>query len=390
MDNKLPPPIRLVGSAAAASRPGLKKKERNSNLELYRIIVMLLIVAHHYVVNSGLLEVLKDTPWSASSSLMLIFGGWGKTGINCFLLITGYFMCRSEMSWRKLLKLYLQIVFYAVVIYGVFCITGHERLSITGAVRTLVPIKGITNSHFASCFLLFYLFIPFLNIFLRAIDRKQHKYLILLLLVLYSFIPGVPGIRMEFNYVSWFMALYIMAAYIRFYGFLPKISHRLWGWISLGLVMAGAASVLALEFIYKMAYTSHYVPYFVIADSNKFLSVAIAVASFMYFKDLKIPHSRIINVLGGATFGVLLIHANSDMMRQWLWRETVDCTGHFGTSVLWTVGYAAISVAVIFIVCAGIDWFRGRYLEPHYMKFFENIGTSIKSSRSCEKLRNIL
>ena len=29
-------------------------KVRSSNLELYRIICMLLIVAHHYVVNSGL------------------------------------------------------------------------------------------------------------------------------------------------------------------------------------------------------------------------------------------------------------------------------------------------------------------------------------------------
>ena len=31
------------------------KTVRNSNLELYRIIVMLAIVAHHYVVNSGLM-----------------------------------------------------------------------------------------------------------------------------------------------------------------------------------------------------------------------------------------------------------------------------------------------------------------------------------------------
>ena len=34
-------------------------KQRNSNLELYRIIVMLLIVAHHYVVNSGLMEEME-------------------------------------------------------------------------------------------------------------------------------------------------------------------------------------------------------------------------------------------------------------------------------------------------------------------------------------------
>lgn len=33
---------------------GVDKKERSSNLELYRIICMLMIVAHHFVVNSGL------------------------------------------------------------------------------------------------------------------------------------------------------------------------------------------------------------------------------------------------------------------------------------------------------------------------------------------------
>lgn len=38
---------------AIPDKPDIKSKERNSNLELYRIIVMLLIVAHHYVVNSG-------------------------------------------------------------------------------------------------------------------------------------------------------------------------------------------------------------------------------------------------------------------------------------------------------------------------------------------------
>ena len=35
------------------------EKQRDSNLELFRIITMLLIVAHHYVVNSGLMEVIR-------------------------------------------------------------------------------------------------------------------------------------------------------------------------------------------------------------------------------------------------------------------------------------------------------------------------------------------
>ncbi len=74
-------------------------------------------------------------------------------------------------------------------------------------------------------------------------------------------------------------------------------------------------------------------------------------------------YSRFINAVGGATFGVLLIHANSDTMRQWLWRETVDCVGHFSDSALWTLGYATVSVLIIFTMCAGIDWLRGRYIE---------------------------
>ena len=36
------------------------KEARNSNLELYRIIVMFFIVSHHYLVNSGLLPVIEN------------------------------------------------------------------------------------------------------------------------------------------------------------------------------------------------------------------------------------------------------------------------------------------------------------------------------------------
>ena len=76
-------------------------KRRSSNLELFRIITMLLIVAHHYVVNSGLTAT--DGPifsnlLSWKSIFLLLFGAWGKTGINYFVLITGYFMCKSNIT----------------------------------------------------------------------------------------------------------------------------------------------------------------------------------------------------------------------------------------------------------------------------------------------------
>lgn len=348
-----------------------RKKHRNSNLELYRIIVMLLIVAHHYVVNSGLIDAIKEAPFNAVSATMLMFGAWGKTGINCFVLITGYFMCKSSFSLHKLLKLYLQIVFYAVVIYGIFCLTRHEEFSAFKSAFTLFPVKSIAQG-FTSCFILFYLFIPFLNIFLNILDKRMHGLLVILMATIYTLLPSV-GFQLSFNYVSWFIVLYFIASYIRFYGIGFRLSHRAYGIVSIILILVGSASVLGMFAIYKYGYIGRFAPYFFISDSNKLISLAIAVTTFMWFKDLKISHSRLINAIGATTFGVLLIHANSDAMRQWLWRETVDCIGHFGDSLLWTLGYASLSVMLIFIVCSGIDWFRGKLIEPRLMKAFDKL-----------------
>ena len=50
-----------------------------SNLELYRIIVMILIIAHYYVVNSGVLELMYRLPLSTKIIYMFILGAWGKS-----------------------------------------------------------------------------------------------------------------------------------------------------------------------------------------------------------------------------------------------------------------------------------------------------------------------
>ena len=54
---------------------------------------MLAIVAHHYVVNSGLMEIINESgSMSFPALFLLLFGCWGEIGISCFVLITGYFM----------------------------------------------------------------------------------------------------------------------------------------------------------------------------------------------------------------------------------------------------------------------------------------------------------
>lgn len=75
---------------------------------------MLLIIAHHYVVNSGLMDPggpIRADLLSVKSQFLLLFGAWGKTAINGFVLITGYFMCTGKIRLRKFWKLYLEYEF---------------------------------------------------------------------------------------------------------------------------------------------------------------------------------------------------------------------------------------------------------------------------------------
>ena len=114
-----------------AQRVSETKPLRSSNLELYRIVCMLMIVAHHYVVNSGLFASggpMVSNPISANTLYLALLGAWGKVGINCFLMITGYFMCTSHITVRKFIKLILQIYLYKLLLFPIR--VAHYHLQI--------------------------------------------------------------------------------------------------------------------------------------------------------------------------------------------------------------------------------------------------------------------
>ena len=101
---------------------GSTTQGRNSNLELLRIILMLLIVAHHFVVNSGITEVydLKGSP--VNTLFLELWGMWGKTAINVFVLISGYFMCTSKLTWKRFLKIVMEVKFYHIVMFSILLV----------------------------------------------------------------------------------------------------------------------------------------------------------------------------------------------------------------------------------------------------------------------------
>ena len=338
---------------------GVKPKTRSSNLELYRIICMLMIVAHHYVLGFG--DTLNE--FTTKSVLISWLGMWGKTGINCFLFITGYFMSTSTISFRKFIKLLLWIYFYNILIYCIFFATGYEHISAMRLLKLLLPVWGF-NSNFVSCFIAFWLTIPFWNILIKNLTEKQHLLLILLQFVIYSLFVQIPDFNVTFNYVNWFGVIYTIASYIRRYPHNVFSNNKVWGIV---LIISIVVSMLSVVII---MYTGlgHY---FFISDSNKLLALIVAFSSFLWFKNLKISYSKVINAIGGSTFGVLLIHANSDAMRQWLWNDTVNCIGHYSNPCSQLILFSIGVVLVIFFSCILIDRIRIKIIEKPFFKWYD-------------------
>ena len=330
------------------------QKIRRSNLELYRIIVMLLIVAHHYVVNSGLTDVMAEDPLSSKSLYLYMLGMWGKTGINCFVLITGYFMCRSHITLRKFLKLFLEIMFYKIVIWAIFVGTGYESFSIKLMLKELLPIVSIADG-FTSCFLIFYLFIPFLNILVNSMDKRKHACLLALCLFTYTVLGTLPKFHVVFNYITWFSILYFISSYIRVYGLFPRIKNNQWGVLTLLAIVLSLASAMSLIELH-VHLGIPLAPYRLVSDSNALMAVVVSICTFMYFKDLPIKQSKVINTVSASTFGVLLIHANSDTMRQWLWKDTLNNVGQYASDHL--VWFSIGSVLSVFFICIILDYIR--------------------------------
>ncbi len=365
---------------------GYTANPRNSNLELFRIIVMLLIIAHHYVVNSGLTweeNTIYAYPTSLRSAFLLCFGGFGKTGINCFVLITGYFMCKSEITVKKFCKLVFEVEFYKIAIWFAFYLTGYEEFSFMRVVKLLLPVNGVFTG-FTSCYIIFYLFIPFLNILIRNMCEKQHIKLLILCSFMYILVGTIPEFGVGMNYVSWFTVLYFIGSYIRIYDKKIFSDTKFWGLSSLVLACLSSISIVARTRIGKQSY------YFV-DDSNKPLAVFLSISAFLFFRNLKVKNSRFINTLAASTFGVLQIHANSDAMRLWLWRDTLNNIGMFDSPYM--ILHAVGSVVAVFTICTVIDYFRIRFIERPFFIFWDEHLDKLKDkylkfeTKMCEILK---
>lgn len=329
-------------------------KERKSNIELLRIILMILIVAHHYVVNSGITDLFDFKNITFNMIFLQFFGYAGKIGINCFVLITGYFMVKSKITLKKFLKLYLEVKFYAIVIYMIFMVTGYEKFSITGLAKTLFSVVFYAGKGFTSTYIIFFLLIPFINILLNNFNKRKHVTLILLLTFYFTIISTFSIKNNTWNYVGWLITVYIIGAYIRLYPNKYLKSIKINSILFMIITIISFASILCVDYIgSKFGFYDYY--YFV-NDAHKLLAILSAVTLFLVFTNLDIKNIKVINIISRSTFGVLLIHTSSETMRRWLWKDLFMNTEYYNSEYL--ILHAILATFIVYIVCNLIDQFR--------------------------------
>ena len=277
-------------------------------------------------------------------------------------------MCRSNITLKKFLKLFLEVMFYKITITLIFFIAQPEQWTLMSAIRNILPLTGVTDD-FTGCYLIFFLLIPFLNILIKGMNGKQHGLLLLLCLTFFSLLPNLPSFSIRMNYVTWFIIIYLIGAYIRNYNQELFARKKLWLVICITCFVLSVSSIFIATYLIEKSIPNVGV-YFFVEDSNKALAVITAVSSFVTFKNLNTRYRKTINTISSATFGVLLIHANCDAMRTWLWRDVLKNTQYVQTNQAYL--HLIISVLLVYSICTVIDLLRIYLIEKPFFNWFEN------------------
>lgn len=348
-------------------------KTRDSNIELLRILTMLMIIGHHFAVHGGFRF---DSPQLTANVLFLQWlSVGGKLGVNLFVLISGYFLVTSKgLRLSRVIKFWLPVFFYSVVIYPVCALAGLTEFQTGAFLETLIPLIS-KQWWFASSYFVMYLLHPLMNRLLRRLTPKWYLVLLGILTVLWSVYPVLPRLPERLRDPLWFMFLYIIAGYLRLHGVADKCRARIW--LVLGAVM------MVLGFAWTAVRLSAWAgsePQYEILylDAWNLLCLLASVGLFLGFAAMKLGQLPAVNTVAAASFGIYLIH-DSDYLRYPLWRGLFNCAA-WGESPL-LIPYALAAIALVFVVCLALERLRIKLLDGPFSALSEGAEQLVKKMR---------
>ncbi|SEA62612.1 Surface polysaccharide O-acyltransferase, integral membrane enzyme [Oribacterium sp. KHPX15] len=335
---------------------------REYGIDLFRIILMMIIPMIHVIGQGGIINA--AAPLSATYEMSWLLMSFFLVAVNCFVLITGFVHYEKETRFYRLFTLWIEVLFYSVIITIIFKFIYPDEIGLNNFWKSIIPTfytKGQFSRYwFFTAYAGMFLLTPFINLGLKKFNKKQDIAIVVLLFVVFSFLPTILGQDYAFNLnqeysALWFVVLYYIGGIIHKYEIIIKISACKWMliYIICMLLSWGIRYVLEMNGIIETGFELY--------SFNCYLSslnLIGAVALFCAFSKIRITQKSVISIIrffSPVCFGVYLIHDNMTVSYYLL----VNKFGFLAQQnpAMMTVGVIVIGFT-IFIVCSLIDWIR--------------------------------
>ena len=344
----------------------ITKKKRDANIELLRIVAMLMIITLHFNNQSKALLVLGE-PASNVQIFATVLEAIAITGVNVYVLISGYYLSSSKVRLSKVILLILQVYFYTLIISGAMMLVGAYTVKPDDKLdRMLKYLFPISSEHywFVTAYVIMYLLAPVMNAAVNALKRKQLKAVIIGLLTWFCFIKSIVPVkfgtdRMGYDF-GWFICLYLIAAYIRKYNVVLFIDAKTSALVYLVSVVVIAAFSLIFyminlatgNFNYYAEVPCHY---------NFFFALTGALGLFSVFRFMRLKENlfaEVIRIIAPYTLGVYLLHMHFEIADRWVeWIEHIIGETPLDNVLTFFI-HLVVSVLIVFFAGIFVDWIR--------------------------------
>lgn len=327
------------------------KTTRSSNLELLRILCMLLIIGDHLTGQSGI----ADYTTLPSSFAFCLIGCGSRIACNVFVLIGAWFLCEQPYKTRRPLSLWLSLWLYTVPVTLLCKLAGLDVS--WGALRWAAFPASTRQLWFISDYLLLLLCVPLLSRLLRGLSRPAHRGLLAVLAVPLIVYPTLFGENGAVSDTAWmFLYEYLLIAYLcrwpdnRLAHLLQHRAAALGLGLGLPLLNTILRAVLETRGLTD-GKAFQYMAYYRTA-LGALPNLLAALALFYLFKGLDLGCVRWVNALAGTTLGVYILH-QVPAFRGFLWNGLLQAEAHHGS-----VGYTLLAILAVFLGCAAVDALR--------------------------------
>ncbi len=218
------------------------KITRYDNMDLFRVLMMLFVIGHHYLKRahpSMHVLSLNNSTYYLLTHLFII-------GVNGFILMSGYFLCKKEFNISRIINLLIWLSIYSCGLYTVFSLLGYGSSFMW---RKFVTAFLPGNWWFMFPYVALLLISPFLNTLIKNLNVKQYQLLLLsafFIEVFWSSTFSSSEIDRQDGYSLYnFIFLYLLGAHFRVHNYKIKLNRVIFVFISLILVSSITHYLLA-------------------------------------------------------------------------------------------------------------------------------------------------